>query len=185
VQESLLISTLTRQEIDLNCGRDFYLDVSGSDFALKLSHRERSQQIMGPIFAKFSRRVTAHKKEYFHSLDVFRQVGAGSDEEDSEAEVGQIEQELERMRISDFTDVNDNDKQFFLKWNDAVREAKRQNVYLSENVMHEMLKSFAGRAKQDGIKRISLLMHAWTLWSTGRIDSEEVTNLLLEYDKAQ
>jgi hypothetical protein len=35
------------------------------------------------------------------------------------------------MCISDFTDVNDNDKQFFLKWNDAVREAKLQNVYLS------------------------------------------------------
>lgn len=49
---------------------------------------------MTPIFAKFIRKQSAHRKEYFHSLDVFRVVGAESEDEDSEAEVGQIEQEL-------------------------------------------------------------------------------------------
>lgn len=183
-QESLLISTLHCQEIDLNSARDFYHDASEREFALKLTHRERSQQIMAPIFAKFTKRATAHKKEYFHSLNVFQQVGAGSDEEDSEAEVGQVEQELERMRISDFTDVNENDKQFFLKWNQSVREAKQANVYISDPVMRELLQSFAKKSKLDGIKRTALIMHAWTLWSTGRIDSSDVTNFLLDYDRA-
>ena len=27
-------------------------------------------------------------------------------------------------------------------------------------------------------------MHAWTLWSTGRIEANDVTDLLLEYDRA-
>lgn len=88
------------------------------------------------------------------------------------------------MRISDFTDVNENDKQFFLRWNHAVRQAKKHNVYISDPVLRELLTSFAKKAKQEGIKRINLLMHAWTLWSTGRIESSDVTSLLLEYDKA-
>lgn len=88
------------------------------------------------------------------------------------------------MRISDFTDVNDNDKLFFMKWNDAVREAKKQHVYINGPVMRNLLKTFAATAKKEGLKRINLLMHAWTLWSTGKIDSYDVTIFLKDYDEA-
>jgi hypothetical protein len=62
--------------------------------------------------------------------------------------------------------------------------AKRQNVYISNAVMRDLLKTFAKTAKQQGLKRINLLMHAWTLWSTGRIEANDVTNFLYDYDKA-
>jgi hypothetical protein len=93
-KENLLILTASKVEIDLSEEREFFHEGGSEEWALKLAHKERLQQIMAPIFAKCVRRQSAHRKEYFHSLDVFRPVGAESEDEDSEAEVGQIEQEL-------------------------------------------------------------------------------------------
>jgi uncharacterized protein YqhQ len=38
-QETLLISTRPKQEIDLNCGSDFYHEVSTHEFSLKFTHK--------------------------------------------------------------------------------------------------------------------------------------------------
>lgn len=48
--------------------------------------------------------------------------------------------------------------------------------------MNNLLKTFAKTAKENGINRINLLMHAWTLWSAGRIDANDVTTFLQDYD---
>lgn len=50
--------------------------------------------------------------------------------------------------------------------------------------MMEMMMDFAKQAKRDNIKRINMIMHAWTLWSAGKITSEEVTLFLKNYDEA-
>jgi hypothetical protein len=88
------------------------------------------------------------------------------------------------MRISDFTDVNENDKVFFMKWNEAVHDSKRVNVYLNAEAMRELIDRFAKTVKGIGLRRVNLLMHAWTLWSAGRIESDDVIFLLKAYDDA-
>jgi len=55
--------------------------------------------------------------------------------------------------------------------------------------MKNILRSFAKKVKEIKdpnlqIPRISLVMHAWTLWSTGKITSIDVTNFLYDYDSA-
>lgn len=50
--------------------------------------------------------------------------------------------------------------------------------------MKDLLTKFAITARQSGIKRVSLIMHAWTLWSTGKISSVDVTYFLSVYDNA-
>lgn len=76
------------------------------------------------------------------------------------------------MRICDFSDVNEGDKQFFIKWNSIVHETRKTKVILGHNEMMEMMMDFAKQAKRDNIKRINMIMHAWTLWSAGKITSE-------------
>jgi hypothetical protein len=36
------------------------------------------------------------------------------------------------MRITDFTDINETDKQFFIAWNQAMYAAKRGSEFLSD-----------------------------------------------------
>lgn len=75
-KDNLVITTASKIEIDLSDEREFFYESGSEDWALKLAHKDRVQQIMTPIFAKFIRKQSAHRKEYFHSLDVFRVVGA-------------------------------------------------------------------------------------------------------------
>ena len=49
-------------------------------------------------------------QRYYHSNDIFREVGSESENEDSEAEVANIELELERLHIGEITDVSERDK---------------------------------------------------------------------------
>jgi hypothetical protein len=58
------------------------------------SHKERMRLILTSIFSKFAKKVQNYRKEYFHSIDIFREVRAESEDEDSEEEIGNIEREL-------------------------------------------------------------------------------------------
>ena len=49
--------------------------------------------------------------------------------------------------------------------------------------MAEVLGTFAVAAKRSGLKRLNLVMHGWTLWSSGIIDSQEVLKFLQQYDE--
>lgn len=157
-----------------------------NDFALVGTFQKRVKEIFDKIFLKFikKRRQRKQKQEYYHSIDIFREVLPESEDEDSEAEIGEIERELERMRISEFSDVNENDKFFFVKWNDTIYEAKKKHVILKHDVFIGVLEKFAGIAKAEGIKRINMVIHGWTLWSSGKVSAEEVTSFLLAYDNA-
>ena len=46
--------------------------------------------------------------------------------EDSEDGLGDVEKELEKLRIEDFGDVNQNDKKFFIEWNSFIHEKRRE-----------------------------------------------------------
>jgi hypothetical protein len=46
------------------------------------------------------------------------------------------------------------------------------------------LLDFSIIAKKEGIKRINVIMHGWTLWSSGKITSDEVTQFIKAYDEA-
>lgn len=65
-----------------------------------------------------------------------------------------------------------------------MHHSKKTNVYLNEENIRELLQHFAKIAKKERLKRASLVMHAWTLWSAGRIASEDVHFFLNAYDKA-
>lgn len=88
------------------------------------------------------------------------------------------------MRIEEFQDVNDADKEFICMWNDMVHTTKKKKPIITSALLLEMLKEFAVLARKAGIQRLNLLMHCWTLWSTGKIVSDNVTEVLLCYDQA-
>lgn len=48
----------------------------------------------------------------------------------------------------------------------------------------EMLIEFAKTAKRDQFKRLNVIMHGWTLWSSGKINAEEVKLFLKTFDQA-
>jgi hypothetical protein len=50
--------------------------------------------------------------------------------------------------------------------------------------MVNILSKFAVTAKTLNIKRISLVMHAWTLWSAGKISPIDATTFLNAYETA-
>lgn len=90
------------------------------------------------------------------------------------------------MRISDFSDVSDSDKRFFLVWNDFMSKNKRNqaNNYVDADTMGEILKKFCATCKGNQIHRNSLLMHLWTMWSAGKIGSFLISVCLDIYDKS-
>lgn len=39
------------------------------------------------------------------------------------------------MKIGDFSDVNENDKSFFIAWNEEIYKVKKNNIYLTEDIL--------------------------------------------------
>ena len=72
------------------------------------------------IFHKFGKPEQKQRRQYFHSVDIFKEVGKDSEDEDSEEDLTHLERQLEKMRICDFSDVNEGDKTFFIRWNEIV-----------------------------------------------------------------
>lgn len=59
--------------------------------------------ILDHIFRKFAhRKARKDKRTYYHSNNLFQEIGTSSEEEDSENEAGYIERDLEKHRINDF-----------------------------------------------------------------------------------
>ena len=48
--------------------------------------------------------------------------------------------------------------------------------------MPNIFVEFASMAQKSGIPRINFVMHAWTLWSVGQINSQDVLKGLNSYD---
>ena len=48
--------------------------------------------------------------------------------------------------------------------------------------MPKIFVEFSEIAQKKGIPRINLVMHAWTLWSVGQINSNDVIKGLSHYD---
>ena len=97
-----------------------YIWIKGKNMFLLQSFQARAQDILDRIAAKFTKKAVKQRKEYFHSYDVFRQLGPESEDEDSEDDLAYIERELEKVRIADFTDITEQDKVFFMGWNKAI-----------------------------------------------------------------
>lgn len=115
----------------LHRSKNFIVHDSTKSFTVIWSLKDRTASILSSIFSKFIKKHMPVKMEHFHSLDVFKEIRQGEHEERDE-DLGQIELDLERMRISDFSDINDTDKQFFIAWNQAMYAAKQGREYLSE-----------------------------------------------------
>ena len=71
---------------------------------------------------------------------------------------------------------------FFINWNKAIHEARKIHVILGREEILEVLTSFAITAKKQGLKRLNLVMHGWTLFSSGIINSRDVNTFLQSYD---
>jgi hypothetical protein len=50
--------------------------------------------------------------------------------------------------MGEFTDVNEQDKLFFISWNKAIHEAKSIHVILGREEILEVLSNFARTAKE-------------------------------------
>lgn len=103
-------------------------------------------------------------------------------EEDSEEELGEIERELQKLRIQDFTDVNENDKKFFIEWNNFIYDSRKKLSIIFKHDIPKLFVEFAKTAREKKIPRINFVMHAWTLWSVGVISDTDITKGLAEYD---
>ena len=93
------------------------------------------------------------------------------------------------MRIREFTDVNEVDKTFFIEWNDFMhtyRLRKNGNV-VYPGKLRGLLVQFAEvlANKTDFEIRLNLIMHLWSLWSLGQIDSDDIAPVLVRYDEAK
>ena len=88
------------------------------------------------------------------------------------------------MRIEDFGDVNANDKKFFIEWNGFIHEKRREMEIIFSFQIPKLFVEFCSmiRKEEKGIPRINLVMHAWTLWSSGQINSNDVMAGLSEFD---
>lgn len=63
-----------------------------------------------------------------------------------------------------------------------MHEAKIKYVIMGHEELLDVLDDFAKIAKKEDIKRLSIIMHGWTLWSSGKLTSNEVTNFIKAYD---
>jgi hypothetical protein len=90
------------------------------------------------------------------------------------------------MRINEFSDVSESDKHFFLNWNDYMSRNKNLKGfnYVDNDTMREIAQEFCRKCKIQGIQRNNLLMHLWTLWSTGKIGPDAISLCLNIYDKS-
>jgi hypothetical protein len=104
------------------------------------NYEERMRDFLLNVFGRFVKKDQKKQRQYFHSSDVFREIGPNSEDEDSESELTNLERDLERMRISDFTDVNEQDKQFFLKWNGIIHESRKNNGIIGHDEIVEALR---------------------------------------------
>ena len=86
----------------------------------------RVSEILNAIAGKLERALHKKQQIYLHSTDIFRQISDDQMAEDSEDELGEVEKELQKLRIEDFGDVNANDKKFFIQWNGFIHEKRRQ-----------------------------------------------------------
>jgi hypothetical protein len=80
--------------------------------------------------------------------------------------------------------VNDNDKKFFIEWNGFIHDYKKRMFIIYSHDMPQIFVEFAGLAPQKGIPRINLVMHAWTLWSVGQINANDIINGLNKFDES-
>jgi hypothetical protein len=55
---------------------------------------------------------------------------------------------------------------------------------MDDEAVMKMLTDFARIAKSKNIMRVNILMHAWTIWSAGRIVSDDILKILDAYDNA-
>ncbi len=88
------------------------------------------------------------------------------------------------MRIEDFSDVNDNDKKFFIEWNNFIHNRRKKYGIVYVHDMPNLFVEFAAIAQKKGIPRINFVMHAWTLWSVGQIASQDLARGLSEFDES-
>ena len=69
----------------------------------------------------------------------------------------QIERDLERLRIGEFSDVNENDKAFFVSWNESVRQYRQERQVVTGSSLEKLVDDFAAKAKREGLSRVNLV----------------------------
>jgi len=65
-----------------------------------------------------------------------------------------------------------------------VHRARKEHVYMNGEVVREALLGLAGRAKGLKVRRINLVVHGYTLWSSGKASAEDVSAFLKAYDQS-
>lgn len=161
--------------------RENYKPLGANSYYIGKCLKNRIKEAFTYIFTnKVFLKKTTSNRVYYHSGDIFREVGAESANQDSEKQLGEVERELQKMKISDFTDVTDSDKVFLILWNQLIHAAKKENPILTEKGLFKVLKQLVTKLGKD--QRLNLMTHLWALWSLGKITKYQVLQVLTEFD---
>ena len=95
------------------------------DIYLTFPLAQRCKSIVNMIMSKIVRHTGKNEQIFFHSNDIFRRISDDNIGEDSEEDIGDIEKQLQKLKIEDFTDVNESDKYFFIQWNSFLHEQRK------------------------------------------------------------
>ena len=135
-----------------------HLVEEGAVMELQLTHRSRVKELLGFVFGKFHRRQETSKRQYFSPIDIFRALPPNAEEmQEYYEQVEQIERNLERLRIGEFSDVNENDKAFFVSWNESVRQYRQERQVVTGSSLEKLVDDFAAKAKREGLSRVNLV----------------------------
>ena len=164
---------------------DYLVSTPSCEMLLLGGDEDRLNDIMRErVFEKLRRTARKERRRvYYHSTDIFREVGSSSEEVDSEREVNYLEDDLETRRIADFTDVNECDKKLFRLWNRVfqLRHPKRKS--LDEFGMGMILQEFAVECKKEAITKKNLFIHCYTLWCNRKVYPKDILAALHLYDQ--
>ena len=89
-------------------------------------------------------------------------------------------------RLQEFTDVSKQEIQFFTTWNNFVRRLQkvRKNGVFGREYIISNLKEFV-KIKEVSSLRVQLITHLNALWCYGLLHSNQIIELILEYDRQQ
>jgi hypothetical protein len=70
-----------------------------------------------------------------------------------------------------------------MKWNELIHAAKRKYNIMDQNVMMKVLTKLVSVCKKFNIPRMNLIIHLWTLWSSGKIQGANIITVISLFDQ--
>jgi len=70
-----------------------------------------------------------------------------------------------------------------MKWNELMHVAKKKYTIIDQTVIMNIMQKLVVVCKKNNVPRMNLIMHLWTLWSTGKICSANIISIISLFDR--